>query len=61
MRFQSIDRLQDFEFHDSMWMLAQQNPTSFAFDVKELNLHLDASQNPEECDMEIEEARISFH
>lgn len=60
MRFQSTDRLQDFEFHDSMWSLADCSSTSFAFNVKELNLHQGAPQNPESCDMEIENARISF-
>ena len=60
MRFRSTDRLQDFEFHDSMWTLADRGSASFAFDVKELNLHQDAPQNPESCDMEIENARISL-
>ena len=60
MRFQSIDRLRDFEWHDSIWTLVQQDSDSFAFDVKELNLHRDSSQNPEDCDMEIETAHISF-
>ena len=60
MRFQSTDRLQDFEFHDSMWSLADCSPTSFAFNVKELNLHQGVPQNPESCDMEIKNARISF-
>ena len=60
MRFQSTDRLQDFEFHDSTWSLADRSSTSFAFDVKELNLHQDAPQNTENCDMEIENAHISL-
>ena len=60
MRFRSTDRLQDFEFHDSMWTLADRGSASFAFDVKELNLHQDAPQNPESCDMEIENVRVSF-
>jgi len=60
MRFQSINRLRDFEFHDSMWSLADCDSASFAFDVTALNLHQDAPQNPESCDMEIETARVSF-
>ena len=60
MRFRSNNRLQDFEFHDSVWTLADRGSASFAFDVKELNLHQDAPQNPESCDMEIENVRVSF-
>ncbi len=60
MRFQSVDRLRDYEFHDSMWSLAECRNASFAFDVTALNLHQDAPQNPENCDMEIENARVSF-
>ena len=60
MRFQSINRLLDFEFHDSMWSLADCDSASFAFDVTALNLHQDAPQNPESCDMEIENACVFF-
>ena len=60
MRFRSIDSLRDFEFHDSLWTLADGGSAALAFNAAALNLHQDAPQNPESCDMEIENARISL-
>ena len=60
MRFRSIDSLRDFEFHDSLWTLADGGSAALAFNAAALNLHQDAPQNPESCDMEIENARVSL-
>ncbi|MBR4359765.1 MAG: hypothetical protein IKP32_04030 [Clostridia bacterium] len=60
MRFRSIDSLRDFEYHDSMWRLADHSSATVSFEVKALNLLQHAPQNPESCDMEIETARVSF-
>ena len=60
MRYRSVNSPQDFEFHDSFWSLADHDASSYVFDAKSLNLHRAAPQNPEDCDMEIEKALITF-
>ena len=60
MKYRSIDRLSDFEFHDSEWVLVELGPSRFVVDVKLLNLRKNAPQNNEGFDMEIEVARITF-
>lgn len=56
MKYEAVDALNCFEFHDSVWKLAADGTVC----VEELNLHRDAAQNPRDCDMEIEEARVTF-
>ncbi len=58
--YRSVNSLQDFEFHDSFWSLVDHDASSYVFNAKALNLHQDAPQNPEDCDMEIEDALITF-
>ena len=60
MRYRSINSLRDFEFHDAVWTLVSHRDSSLAGDVKYLNIHQDAGQNPFDCDMEIENARITL-
>ena len=60
MRYRSINSLRDFEFHDAVWTLVSHSDGSLAGDVKYLNIHQDAGQNPYDCDMEIENARITL-
>ena len=60
MRYQSINRLQDFDFHDAVWTLVSCSDNSLAGNVRFLNIHQDCPQNTEDCDMEIETARITM-
>ena len=60
MRYQSVNHLRDFEFHDAEWTLVSHNGKSLVGDVKYLNVHQDAEQNTADCDMEIENARITL-
>ena len=60
MRFQSIDSLCDFEFHDAVWTLVSFVDNSLVGDVKYLNIHQNTQQNAADCDMEIERARITL-
>ncbi len=60
MRYQSVNRLRDFVFHDAEWTLVSHNGKSLVGDVKYLNVHQDAEQNTADCDMEIESARITL-
>lgn len=60
MKYRSINRLSDFEFHDSEWYLVELSSSRLVVDVKLLNLRETAPQNNEGCDMEIEVARITF-
>lgn len=56
MKYETVDALNCFEFHDSVWKLAADGTVR----VKALSLHRDAARNPRDCDMEIEEARMTF-
>ena len=60
MKYRVVDDLTFFEFHDSVWKLATFEAGALALRVKELNLQRGAAQNPCDCDMEIEEARMTF-
>ena len=60
MRYRSINSLRDCEFHDAVWTLVSQRDGSLVGDVKFLNIHKDVEQNPYDCDMEIENARITL-
>lgn len=44
MKYCSIDRLSDFEFHDSEWVLVELSSSRFIIDVKLLNLRKNAQQ-----------------
>lgn len=60
MKYRVVNDLTPFEFHDSVWKLETFEAGALVLRVKELNLHRDAAQNPCGCDMEIEEARMTF-
>lgn len=60
MKYRVVNDLTPFEFHDSVWKLETFEAGALALRVKELNLHRDAAQNPCGCDMEIEEACMTF-
>ncbi|MBQ7326923.1 MAG: hypothetical protein IJW93_05570 [Clostridia bacterium] len=64
MKYISLDRLQDFEFHDSEWELISWeklgNMDDVTFKARLLNVHKDAAPNNSGVDMEIKEATIHF-
>ena len=60
MKYASINRLGDFEFHDSMWKLRSYQNQTLIVDARMLNIHREAPLNPHETDMEIELACITF-
>jgi len=61
MKYKSVNMLQDFEFHDSLWDFVSYDSGKLIVDVRFLNVHSDAAQNPEDCDMEIQLARMTFY
>lgn len=60
MKYISVDRLFEFEFHDAEMVLDAFDNHQLTVIVCYLNIHKDAEQNPFETDMEIESARITF-
>lgn len=60
MKYISVDRLSDFEFHDARIELASFTGHQLTVQARYLNVHQDAAQNPFESDMEIERARMTF-
>ena len=65
MKYTSVDRLSDFEFHDSEWELVEwrkiANIDTVTFKARLLNVYKDAAPNNLGVDMEIEEATICFN
>ena len=62
MKYTSIDRLQDFEFHDSEIRLVEWSKIgALTLCARLLNVHKDAASNNMGVDMEIKEANICFH
>lgn len=60
MKYISINRMQDFEFHDSEFSLICFTEDLLKVRAKYLNIHSDAQQNACGLDMEIDEAIIEF-
>lgn len=60
MKYKSIDQLEQFEFHDSSWMLENREGDAVTFRVANLNIHKDTPQNDEDWDMELETAWMTF-
>ena len=61
VRYISENALHDFEFHDAAFTNGSFADTCLTFDVRYLNIHKDAVQNPFDTDMEIDVARITFY
>ncbi|MBE6880119.1 MAG: hypothetical protein E7490_04695 [Ruminococcaceae bacterium] len=59
MKYISINRLCDFEFHDAKFTLLSVDK-DLSVKAEFLNIHKDAKQNPYKTDMEIETAEIIF-
>ncbi len=60
MKYHSVNKLSDFEFHDAKISLNSFDNNHLVVNANYLNIHKDAEQNPHETDMEIASARITF-
>ena len=60
MKYNSVNRLSDFEFHDAWFSLDTFENNCLTVKALCLNIHKDAEQNPYETDMEIANALITF-
>lgn len=60
MKYVSVNRLRDFEFHDADIALVSMERDTLRLSVKHLNIHKGTEQNGEDWDMEIELAQIRF-
>ncbi len=60
MRFVSLNKLSDFEFHDAEFTLDVFNDNLLRVKANYLNIHKNTEQNSHETDMEIASAVITF-
>ena len=60
MKYCSINQLNDFEFHDANFTIVKFDGDELIVSARHLNIHKETEQNPYECDMEIDRARIAF-
>lgn len=60
MKYLSVNKLSDFEFHDAEFSLDSFDNDRLIVNAFYLNVHKDAVQNPHEMDMEIAIARVTF-
>ena len=60
MKYRLIDRLADFEFHDSAWSLISYDSGKLVVEARFLNIHRAALADVITCDMEIQLAKITF-
>ncbi len=60
MKYHSVNKLSDFEFHDAEFSLNSFDNNHLVVNASYLNIHKDAEQNPHETDMEIAGAFIIF-
>ncbi len=60
MRYVSVNKLTDFEFHDAEFTLESFENSRLTVKANYVNIHKNAEQNPHEADMEIDCARIVF-
>lgn len=61
MKYCSIDRFQDFEFHDSEFSFVSWEDDRLVVFAKFLNIHKDAEPNNFGVDMELDKAQITFY
>ena len=60
MKYVSINRLSDFEFHDSKLVFVSFEDQCLVLKATHLNIHKGTEQNPHTSDMEIASARLTF-
>jgi len=61
MKYSSVDRFDDFEFHDCEFTFVSWEDDRLVVSAKFLNIHKDAPQNNFGVDMELDKAQIIFH
>lgn len=60
MKYSSVNRLEDFYFHDSVMESGRITDSTLTASLRYLNIHTGTPQNDGEFDMEIELAQITF-
>ncbi len=60
MKYISVNRLNDFEFHDAEMKLIRYADGRLTVSMECLNIHKGTEQNPHPTDMEIECAQLTF-
>lgn len=60
MKYSSLNRLSDFEFHDTKFKFESCSNNTLCIIATHLNIHKNAPENPFDCDMEIKIAKMSF-
>ncbi len=60
MKYKSINRLSDFEIHDTWLQFESYDNGKLVVSAKALNVHNGTNENPADCDMEIEKAIITI-
>ena len=61
MKYCLKDRIQDFEFHDSIFSFVSWGSDCLVLSARHLNLHKDTIASLGNTDLEIENAKITFH
>lgn len=60
MKYSITNQINSFEFHDAQIYYLDYKERTLSVYVKHLNLHKDVKQNPCNCDLEIDCARMVF-
>lgn len=60
MKYTSVDKLSDFEFHDAEFALEAFDENRLTLKASYLNIHKDAEENDRDTDMEIANAFLTF-
>ena len=60
MKYRVENKLDLFEFHDAEFSFISLDKNKLVFSAKHLNIHKNATQNPHDCDMEIDLAEFVF-
>ncbi len=60
MKYTTKNNFQDFEFHDAEFYFEGFSGGALTVTAEHLNIHKGTKENPYDCDMEIEAAKITF-
>ena len=60
MKYRVENKLDLFEFHDAEFSFVRFDKNELVLSAKHLNIHKNATQNPNDCDMEIDFAEFVF-
>ncbi len=61
MKYHFVNRLQDFEFHDTYWEIIDCQPDRISFVISYLNVRKSALEEDSDKDMEISDAHMTFY